>query len=89
VLQVSRDVGVPVVLGAAILILLGLLPALYTSRRRLWVRVRSHGEGAEVEVGGFALQRKEQFEEEFAKVVEALVAAGGGDVPARETVSTG
>jgi hypothetical protein len=90
VLQVSRDVGVPVVLGAAILILLGLLPALYTSRRRLWVRVRPHGEGAQLEVGGFSLQRKAQFEDEFAKVVAALAReAGGASAPARETVSTG
>jgi cytochrome c biogenesis protein len=89
VLQVSRDVGVPVVLGAAILVLLGLLPAMYTSRRRLWVRVRPRDDGAEIEVGGFALQRKPQFEEEFAKVVGALAQAAGGEVPARETVSTG
>lgn len=92
VLQVSRDVGVPIVLGAAILIVLGLLPALYTSRRRLWVRVRerSDGEGAELEVGGFSLQRKAQFEEEFARVVEALAKeARGASASARETVSTG
>ena len=89
VLQVSRDVGVPVVLGAAILILLGLLPAMYTSRRRLWVRVRPRDDGAEIEVGGFALQRKPQFEEEFARVVAALAQAAGGEAPVRETVSTG
>ena len=92
VLQVSRDAGVPVVLGAAILLLLGLLPAMYTSRRRLWVRVRAVEGGteveAEVEVGGFALQRKPQFEEEFARTVRALVEAAGGEAPARETVGT-
>ncbi len=87
VLQVGRDVGVPVVLGAAILILLGLLPAMYTSRRRLWVRVRPDGDGAELELGGYALQRKPQFEEEFAGVAEALVRGAGGEVPRRETVS--
>jgi cytochrome c biogenesis protein len=90
VLQVSRDVGVPVVLAAAILIVLGLLPALYVSRRRLWVRIRPHELGAELEVAGFSLQGKARFEGEFAKAVEALVAAAGGeDVSARETVGAG
>lgn len=82
VLQVSRDRGVPIVLLAAILILLGLLPALYTARRKIWVRAEPSGSGSVLKVGGFALQRKPQFEQEFAKVVEALVeAAGGGGAP--------
>ena len=45
VLQVSRDAGVPLVLAAAILILLGLLPALYTSRRKVWVRAEPNADG--------------------------------------------
>jgi cytochrome c biogenesis protein ResB len=77
VLQVSRDRGVWIVLAAAILILLGLLPALYTSRRKLWVRVETDGDGTVLTVGGLALQRKEQFEEEFAKLVDELVRACG------------
>ena len=40
VLQMSRDRGVPIVLLAAILVLVGLLPALYTSRRKVWVGPR-------------------------------------------------
>jgi cytochrome c biogenesis protein len=79
VLQVSRDAGVPLVLGAAILILVGLLPALYTSRRKVWVRTDPAGEGSVLKVGGFALQRKGQFDAEFAKLVAALVAAAGGE----------
>ncbi len=83
VLQVSRDRGVPIVLLAAILILLGLLPALYTSRRKVWVRVRPADGGAAVALGGFALQRKPQFEEEFGKLVAAIASAtGGGAAPA-------
>jgi cytochrome c biogenesis protein len=77
VLQVSRDRGVWIVLAAAILILLGLLPALYTSRRKLWVRVETDGDGTLLTVGGLALQRKEQFEEEFAKLVDELVRVCG------------
>jgi cytochrome c biogenesis protein len=83
VLQVSRDRGVPIVLVAAILILLGLLPALYTARRKIWIRVRPADGGSQVAMGGFALQRKPQFEEEFRKLAEAIAAAaGGGAAPA-------
>jgi cytochrome c biogenesis protein len=82
VFQVTRDSGVPIVLLAAILILLGLLPALYTSRRKVWVRAERVGTSTVLQVGGFSLQRKAQFEEEFAKLVKALAAATGGTSPA-------
>ena len=82
VFQVSRDAGVPIVLLAAILILVGLLPALYTSRRKVWVRAEPSGDGAVLKVGGFALQRKPQFEDEFDRLLEALAAEAGGEVPA-------
>lgn len=78
VFQVARDPGVPLVLAAAILILVGLLPALYGSRRKVWVRADPDGDGAVVRVGGFAQQRKPQFEEEFARLVDALSSAAGG-----------
>ena len=83
VLEVTRDRGVPIVLAGAILILLGLLPALYTSRRKVWVRAEANAHGTVLKVGGFALQRKPQFDEEFSKLVEAMArAAGGGGSPA-------
>ena len=72
VLTVSRDRGLWIVLLAAILILSGLLPALYTSRRRLWVTAEPDGSGALLKVGGYALQRRSQFEEEFGRVVDDL-----------------
>jgi cytochrome c biogenesis protein len=77
VYQVSRDRGVPLVLLAAILVLLGLLPALYTSRRKVWVRAEPNGDGTVLKVGGFALQRKPQFDEEFSKLVDAMARAAG------------
>jgi len=90
VLQVSRDRGVPLVLLAAILVLLGLLPALYTSRRKVWVRAEPNGNGTVLKVGGFALQRKPQFDEEFSKLVDAMARAAGGDssVEEKERVSS-
>ncbi len=73
----ARDPGVPLVLAAAILILVGLLPALYSSRRKVWVRADPDGDGAVLRVGGLAMQRKPQFEEEFARLVDALASAAG------------
>ena len=83
VFQVARDAGLPLVLAAAILILVGLLPALYSSRRKVWVRADPDDSGSLLRVGGLAMQRKPQFEEEFARLVEAVAtAAGGPAVPA-------
>ena len=78
VFQVTRDAGLPLVLAAAILILVGLLPALYSSRRKVWVRADPDGDGAVVRLGGLAMQRKPQFEEEFARLVGAVASANGG-----------
>jgi cytochrome c biogenesis protein len=72
VLTVARDRGMWIVLVAAILILLGLLPALYGSRRKVWVSAEADGSGAVLKVGGFALQRGSRFEEEFSRLVRDL-----------------
>jgi cytochrome c biogenesis protein len=82
VLEVKRDRGLGIMLIAAVLILVGLLPALYTSRRKVWVTAEPNGSGSVLKVGGFALQRRSQFEEEFAKLVEDLVGASGERVGA-------
>jgi hypothetical protein len=81
VLLISRDVGIPVVLAAAILVLVGLIPALYVSRRKVWIRAEAAPGGAVVKIGGFALQRRDSFEEEFERIVRA-VGGGNGAHPA-------
>lgn len=80
VLEVKRDRGLWIMLLAAILILVGLLPALYTSRRKVWVTAEPNGSGSVLKVGGFALQRRSQFEEEFARLVDELAKASRGRV---------
>ena len=57
---------------------MGLLPALYSSRRKVWVRVDPGPAGSLLRVGGLAMQRKPQFEEEFDRLVGALASAAGG-----------
>jgi cytochrome c biogenesis protein len=73
-LLVKRDPGLWIMLGAAVLIVLGLLPALYSSRRRVWVRaVPADGAGTRLQVAGVALQRRAAFEEEFREITGELV----------------
>jgi len=71
--QVKRDPGLGLILASAIAMLLGLLPALYSSRRRLWVRAVPDGARTRLQVGGFALQRRSAFDEEFRRLVRELV----------------
>jgi len=80
VFEIKRDRGLGILLAAAILILVGLLPALYTSRRKVWVTAEpaSEGGGSVVKIAGFALQRRPQFEEEFARLVHAIGSTGAG-----------
>lgn len=73
---VKRDPGTGILLATSILVLLGLLPAMFSSRRRVWVRATSGAEGVRLEVAGFALQRKAAFEEEFAGLERALASPG-------------
>ena len=89
VFQVTRDSGVPVVLVAAILIILGLLPAMYTSRRKVWVHAVEDGEGTILKIGGFSNQRKTQFDDEFVKLVAALVGASGARQASKESQPVG
>ncbi len=72
-LFVARDPGTGIVLAAAIVMLAGLIPALFSSRRRVWVRAEANGEGTRLEVAGFALQRKDAFDEEFRRLSAELV----------------
>ena len=73
VLTLARDPGVPVVAVAAGLLLLGLVPSLYVTRRRVWVRATPAGPGVtRVELAGLALQGKAAFEAELARLAEAM-----------------
>jgi cytochrome c biogenesis protein len=82
VLTLARDPGVPVVAGAAALLLLGLVPSLYVTRRRVWVRAVPAGAGgARVELAGLALQGKAAFEAELARLAEQVARGSAGLKP--------
>jgi cytochrome c biogenesis protein len=89
VLTLARDPGVPVVAVAAGLLLLGLVPSLYVTRRRVWVRATPAGPGGtRVELAGLALQGKAAFEAELARLADQVrrgTLDAGKDRAAEET----
>ena len=66
--QVSHQPYRWVLLLAGSLVLTGLIPSLYSYRRRLWVEARPVGDGTEVVLAGVALHRQPTFDEEFARL---------------------
>jgi cytochrome c biogenesis protein len=82
VFTLARDPGVPVVAVAAGLLLLGLVPSLYVTRRRVWARAAPDGAGGtRVELAGLALQGKAAFEGELARLAEQVRLGSGGLKP--------
>ena len=74
-LQVSHQPGRWLLLLAGVLILVGLIPSLYSYRRRIWVETRPAAAGTEVVVAGVALHRKAVFGDEFQAVSAAIADA--------------
>ena len=82
VLTLARDPGVPVVAVGAALLLCGLIPSLYVTRRRVWVRAVPAGPGTtRVELAGLALQGKPAFEGELARLAAQVERGSGGLKP--------
>jgi cytochrome c biogenesis protein len=85
VFTLARDPGVPIVAVAAALLLAGLVPSLYVTRRRIWVRATPAGPGTtRVELAGLALQGKPAFEGELARLAQQME-RGTLDAPDRST----
>ena len=78
-LQVSHQPGRWLLLLAATLILVGLVPSLYSYRRRIWVEARPAATpgatGSELLVAGVALHRKAIFADAFAALERSLTEA--------------
>ena len=70
--QVSHQPGRLVLLLGSVMILVGLIPSLYSYRRRVWVAARPDGTGSQVTVAGVALQRKATFTDEFADLSQRV-----------------
>lgn len=70
--QVSHAPARWLLLLSVILLLTGLLPSLYSYRRRMWVEAEEARGTTRLTVGGVALQRKPAFAEEFARLAGEL-----------------
>jgi cytochrome c biogenesis protein len=79
--QVSQRPQLPWLILASVLLVGGLIPALYAYRRRLWIAAeRDEATGRTlVTVAGRAFQRPQTFEDEHEKVVHALAEELGAD----------
>lgn len=81
-IQVGRVPGVIWVFGGFVFMFVGMYMAFFMSHRRYWARLRPIENGAtnqyEFIVAGAARRHQYSFEEEFAKMREALVAVFGG-----------
>lgn len=79
--QVSNRPQLPWLILASVLLLGGLLPALYAYRRRLWVvAVRDEPQRRTlVTVAGRAFQRPQAFEDEYRRATRRLAAAIGAE----------
>jgi cytochrome c biogenesis protein len=82
--QVSHRPTVPFLLLGSALMLLGLIPALYAYRRRVWIRAvgAEDGGGTLVTLAGRAFQRPQLFEDEHTDLVEQLRQRLPDDEPA-------
>lgn len=71
--QVSYRPTVPLLLVGALLLLVGLIPALYAYRRRLWIEVEPDGTGGSiVTVAGRSFQRSDVFARDFDQVTTTI-----------------
>lgn len=75
VFQVGYNPGTGVLLAGGIGLLVGLFPALYAFRRRVWIRATSDDDGTLIELAGHAFQRKAAADDEFTSIVGDLGAA--------------
>ena len=75
VFQIGYNPGIKILLGGGIGLLIGLFPALYAFRRRVWIRATPDEDGTSIEFAGHAFQRKIGADEEFAAIVAELGAA--------------
>jgi len=75
--QVAHDPGKRLMLGAAVLVIAGLLLSLRVRRRRFWVRAAPAPDGAEggrtvVEAAGLARTDSDRFATEFTELLQRL-----------------
>jgi len=88
VLTLARDPGVPIMAAAAGLVLVGLIPSLYVTRRRVWLRAAPAAEGGtRVELAGLALQGKISFVDEFKDLARDIELALLGSPAARRGIT--
>ena len=70
--QVSHEPGRGLLIAGAVLLLGGLLPSLYSYRRRVWAQAAPRNDGSRITLAGVALQRKPAFAAAFEALARDL-----------------
>jgi cytochrome c biogenesis protein len=75
--QVSYRPTAPFLILGSVLMMVGLVPALYAYRRRVWIRAEATeaGDGTILTIAGRAFQRPQAFTDEFQDLVSRIRAA--------------
>jgi cytochrome c biogenesis protein len=75
--QVSYRPTAPLLILGSVLMMVGLVPALYAYRRRVWIRAEAtaDGTGTILTIAGRAFQRPQAFTDEFQDLVTQIRAA--------------
>ncbi len=71
-LQITRDPGVNVVWFGSVLMGIGFILAFFVFHKRLWIKVRSCSNTAEIYVGGMINKNRMIFEREFKEFIGSL-----------------
>lgn len=71
-LRISDYSGVSLVVGGALVLLLGMFMSLFLRYRKIWLTVTPDSEQAQVSVGGYSSKHRVNFNSEFAALVEEI-----------------
>ena len=71
-LELAKDPGVPIVWTGSFLLVGGLFLSSFIFHRKIWMRIRTRGEGVQVMAGGFGHKDKIGFGREFESLVSEI-----------------
>jgi cytochrome c biogenesis protein len=71
-LQVSRDPGTPVLAGAALLLICGLMLVLFSYSRQVWIRIDQEKDQARISIAGRSYKNKAGLERELQHLLAEL-----------------
>jgi cytochrome c biogenesis protein len=78
-LQIARDPGVPLVIAAAVLMILGLMVAFFSSHRQIWIRIDQQGGCTRLSIAGRTHKNAVGLERDIKHLLAELRGRLGGE----------